>query len=94
MPSNQIVRGFYASSMSVYGDVPDFPVAESARDPLSCYGVGKLASELYLNVYKDDLPFTALRMFNVYGPGQDMTNLTRNGFYLLIASLIGQAVHC
>ena len=72
--------------MSVYGDVPDSPVAESRKcDPLSCYGVGKLASELYLNVYKDDLPFTALRMFNVYGPGQDMTNL-RQGMVSIFLS--------
>ena len=69
-------RIVYASSMSVYGDVPDEPVKEITEcKPLSCYGVSKLASENYLNIYKDQIPYTSLRMFNVYGPGQDMSNL-------------------
>ena len=69
-------RIVYASSMSVYGDVPDEPVKEITEcKPLSCYWVSKLASENYLNIYKDQIPYTSLRMFNVYGPGQDMSNL-------------------
>jgi UDP-glucose 4-epimerase len=74
--ANKVERIVYASSMSVYGSVPDEPISERQDPrPLSCYGVGKLASEGYLRVYKDQLPFVALRMFNVYGPGQDLSNL-------------------
>lgn len=66
----------YASSMSVYGFTEDCSTSESHLcNPLSCYGVGKLAAENYLHVFKDSLPFTALRMFNVYGPGQDLENM-------------------
>ena len=66
----------YASSMAVYGHVGGIAVSEhSSCFPLSCYGVGKLASEKYLNIYKEQLPFVVFRMFNVYGPGQDMNNL-------------------
>ena len=75
-----------ASSMSVYGNVKDAPVNENNLTyPLSCYGVGKLASEGYLNVYKDKLPYLDLRMFNVYGPGQDLNNM-RQGMVSIFLS--------
>lgn len=74
---NKTKKFFYASSMSVYGNVADKqPVTEdSLCAPLSCYGVGKLAAENYLKVYQNQLPYVNFRMFNVYGPGQDMQNL-------------------
>jgi UDP-glucose 4-epimerase len=74
---NKIQKIVYASSMSVYGAVDTaLPVSENTESlPLSCYGVGKSASEKYLNIYKDKLPFIIFRMFNVYGPGQNMNNL-------------------
>src|SRR5688572_13795626 len=54
-------RIVYASSMSVYGAVPDAPVKETHPcAPLSCYGVGKRASEDYLRVYRSQLPSVAL----------------------------------
>ncbi|NBS28828.1 MAG: NAD-dependent epimerase/dehydratase family protein, partial [Actinobacteria bacterium] len=47
----------YASSMSVYGDVPDSAVAEDqVPRPLSCYGVGKLAAEQYLKIFAKKMP--------------------------------------
>lgn len=82
-------RLVYASSMSAYGVVPDAPVPESARcAPLSCYGVGKLAAEGYLRVYSRELPFVALRMFNVYGPGQDMDNLRQGMVSIFLAQAL------
>jgi UDP-glucose 4-epimerase len=86
-------RLVYASSMSCYGTVPDAPVAESTTClPLSCYGVGKLAAEGYLRVYARQLPYVALRMFNVYGPGQDLSNLRQGmvSIYLAQALASGQ----
>jgi len=79
-----------ASSMSVYGQQDDpIRVAESsATRPLSCYGVGKLAAEHYLRVYRDRVPSVALRMFNTYGPGQDLDNL-RQG---MVSIFVAQAV--
>ena len=79
-----------ASSMSVYGQ-PDDPmrvVESSTTQPLSCYGVGKLAAEHYLHVYRDRVPSVALRMFNTYGPGQDLDNL-RQG---MVSIFVAQAV--
>jgi UDP-glucose 4-epimerase len=68
----------YASTMSVYGDQTVMPVTENASpSPQSFYAVGKLASEHYLKIYsqKENLSCTALRLFNVYGPGQNMENM-------------------
>lgn len=82
-------RIVYASSMSVYGNVPDEPVRESHfPKPLSVYGVGKFSSEGYLNVYQDKLPFVGLRMFNVYGPGQDLSNLRQGMVSIYLAQAL------
>ena len=58
--------------MSVYGDFNCSNAGVKEEDefsPKSCYGIGKLSSEKYLKIYQNQLPFVALRMFNVYGPG-------------------------
>lgn len=70
----------YASSMSVYGEPADANIAvteDSATLPKSFYAIGKLASENYMRIYSENygLNCTALRLFNVYGPGQNMENL-------------------
>ena len=81
-------RFIYASSMSVYGSVPDYPVKENLNPaPLSCYGVSKFSSEQYLNIFNKKLPSISLRMFNVYGPGQDLQNLSQGmvSIYLSMA---------
>ena len=79
----------YASSMSVYGNVPDAPISEDEHvAPLSCYGVGKLAAENYLNVFCKQLPSVSLRMFNVYGPGQDMSNLRQGMVSIYLAQAL------
>jgi UDP-glucose 4-epimerase len=64
----------FSSSAAVYGDVAALPVAEtSACQPMSPYGIDKLASELALDYYANvhGVATTALRFFNVYGPRQD-----------------------
>ncbi len=79
----------YASSMSVYGDVPDEPINEDEHvAPLSCYGVGKLAAENYLAVFAKQLPSVSMRMFNVYGPGQDMENLRQGMVSIYLAQAL------
>jgi UDP-glucose 4-epimerase len=87
--AHKVERIVYASSMSVYGSVPAQPIAEAHPcRPLSCYGVGKLAAEDYLRVYSAHLPFVALRMFNVYGPGQDMRNLRQGMVSIYLAQAL------
>lgn len=63
-----------ASSAAVYGDVTTMPVSEDTTiQPMSPYGIDKLASEYALDYYASvhGVPTTALRFFNVYGPRQD-----------------------
>ena len=70
-------RVVFASSSSVYGNSGDLPRVETANpDPISPYGVSKLAAERYCvsfsRVYA--LETVALRYFNVFGPSQDPTS--------------------
>ena len=79
----------FASSMSVYGDVPDLAIVEDhVPRPLSCYGVGKLAAEQYLKIFAKKMPSLSFRMFNVYGPGQDMTNLRQGMISIYVAQAL------
>jgi UDP-glucose 4-epimerase len=66
-----------ASSMGVYADAPlHGPIAESHPTlPMSPYGVGKLASERYVQLVSRHAGFESvcLRFFNTYGPRQSYT---------------------
>jgi nucleoside-diphosphate-sugar epimerase len=69
-----IRRVVYTSSSSIYGVSNPLPLNETMPpDPISPYGVAKLAAERYCvsfsRVY--DLETVVLRYFNVFGPRQD-----------------------
>jgi UDP-glucuronate 4-epimerase len=66
-------RVVYASSSSVYGESETLPTPEDATpQPLSPYGVSKLAAEQLCQLYaaNHDVHAVALRYFSVYGPRQ------------------------
>ena len=66
-------RLVYSSSSSVYGDNVPLPMHEDALpQPLSPYGVTKLAAEqlCYLYQVNERVPTVSLRYFTVYGPRQ------------------------
>jgi nucleoside-diphosphate-sugar epimerase len=66
-------RIVYASSSSVYGDAEELPTREDATpQPLSPYGVTKLAAEHLCQLYHAEhgVMAVALRYFSVYGPRQ------------------------
>ncbi|WP_288413682.1 SDR family NAD(P)-dependent oxidoreductase [uncultured Sphingomonas sp.] len=69
------VRKFVqASTGSVYGEPQIFPTTESHPfEPVSYYGVSKLAGERYVDVFHRlyGLDTTILRYFHVYGPRQE-----------------------
>jgi UDP-glucose 4-epimerase len=68
-----IERFVYASSSSVYGDEVPLPMREDARpQPVSPYGVTKLAAEQLCHLYFTNygMPVVAVRYFTVYGPRQ------------------------
>ena len=63
----------FASSSSIYGDAEAYPTPESLRpQPVSPYGVTKLAAEHLCEVYRTSfgVPVASLRLFTVYGPRQ------------------------
>ena len=67
-------RVVFSSSTSVYGSTRELPTTEmTPPDPLSPYGVAKLAAERYCvsfsRVY-ESFETVVLRYFNVYGPRQ------------------------
>jgi UDP-glucose 4-epimerase len=71
--NHPLERFVYASSSSVYGDRVAIPMREDARpQPLSPYGVTKLAAEHLCMLYHENcgVPAVALRYFTVYGPRQ------------------------
>jgi UDP-glucose 4-epimerase len=68
-----IERFVYASSSSVYGDLATIPMREdSLLQPVSPYGVTKLAAEHLCHLYHVNyaVPAVSLRYFTVYGPRQ------------------------
>jgi UDP-glucuronate 4-epimerase len=69
-PGRRIV---YASSSSIYGESEALPTPEDATpQPLSPYGVTKLAAEQLCRLYhaEQGVDAVALRFFSVYGPRQ------------------------
>lgn len=64
----------HASTGSVYGEPKIFPTDEThPYEPVSYYGVSKLAGERYVDVFHKlhELDTTILRYFHVYGPRQE-----------------------
>ncbi len=64
---------FASSGGTVYGPAGDGPIPETApTDPISAYGIGKLAVEKYLALYHHlyGLEYRVLRIGNAYGPHQ------------------------
>jgi len=69
----ELERFVYASSSSVYGDSAALPLSEdSIPQPVSPYGVTKLAAEHLCHTYSYNyaIPIISLRYFTVYGPRQ------------------------
>jgi UDP-glucose 4-epimerase len=83
-------RVVFASSSSVYGNQSSLPLAESATpDPVSPYGVAKLAAERYCISFSRVYPLetVALRYFNVFGPRQD----PRSQYAAVVARFLSDA---
>jgi UDP-glucose 4-epimerase len=68
-----VKRFIFASSAAIYGDTNSpLKKEDSILNPLSPYGVSKLAAEKYVQVFHNayGLETVSLRYFNVYGPRQ------------------------
>ncbi len=68
-----LTKFVFASSSSIYGDAKELPVTEETiPQPISPYGVTKLAAEHLCSLYATNygVPAISLRYFTVYGPRQ------------------------
>src|SRR4029077_2684803 len=84
-------RVVFSSSASVYGSSASLPAAEDAPpDPISPYGVAKLAAERYCisfaRVY-ESFESVVLRYFNVFGPRQSPLSQYAAGIPLFITAI-------
>jgi UDP-glucose 4-epimerase len=75
--ARRVPKLVFASSMNVYGEPPALPATEDMPvSPPSPYAVGKIASEHLLRIYRTmGVQSASLRLFNTYGPRQDLANL-------------------
>jgi UDP-glucose 4-epimerase len=85
---NLIKNFFYASSMSVYGDAVRKARVKDFCKPLSYYGLHKKLSEDYIIKNLNNFNFIIFRMFNVYGPGQDLFNEKQGMVSIYLASIL------
>lgn len=84
-------RVVYASSSSVYGDPPGaLRVETELPQPVSPYGVSKLAGEHYCHAWTalHGLSTVSLRYFNVFGPRQHPESKYALVFPAFIAALV------
>lgn len=74
---NKVDRLLFASSFNIYGDHPGSELYDErmACNPKSVYATSKLTCEHLLRNYAQPkgIRWNVLRMFNVYGPGQNIT---------------------
>ena len=73
----KIKKFIFASSFTVYGDPKSSVMLKESDEcrPKSLYGISKYTCEQYIKILckKYSINWTILRMFNVYGPGQDLS---------------------
>jgi len=75
MRDTGVRRVVFASSAALYGEQAQQPIKESQPpSPNSPYGVSKIAAEYYVSTLGAlyEIETVSLRIFNAYGPGQDL----------------------
>jgi UDP-glucose 4-epimerase len=75
MRDTGVRRVVFASSGALYGEQAHQPIDEQQTpNPNSPYGVSKIAAEYYVATLGAlyDIETVSLRIFNVYGPGQEL----------------------
>jgi len=85
-----IKRFLYSSSMAVYGDPAYLPIDEKhPLGPKSFYAAAKISAETYIRFYQTlGINSTILRLFNVYGPGQNLENKMQGMLSIYLAYML------
>lgn len=81
----------YASTMVVYGNARIQPIPESLpAEPISFYGISRMTAEHILRVasLRGGLRTVSFRMFNVFGPGQNLANMKQGMVSIYLAYVL------
>ena len=74
-------RFIFTSTVAVYGGKNniEYYSEDDPVDPHTFYAVNKLTSEHYMRLYYENynINYTIFRLFNCYGPGQNLSNLSQ-----------------
>lgn len=83
------IKLIFTSSMAVYGD-SELPICEKFKpNPKSNYGVSKISAEKYIQLFSNrGIEYTIFRLFNVYGPGQDLGNMKQGMLSIFVTQAI------
>ena len=86
---NRIKRLIYTSTVAVYGNSVGIIYEKSRINPDSIYGVSKYGGEMFIRqmLEDSDTKFTIFRVFNTYGPGENLNYLKKGMVSIYIAYL-------
>lgn len=93
MSKNGISKIVHASSVAVYGNTSkDVKMLDESMNtlPNSPYAISKQSAEMYLEQlsHQYGVKSASLRLFNVYGPGQDLARMNQG----MLSIYLGQAI--
>ncbi|MDC1200507.1 NAD-dependent epimerase/dehydratase family protein [Pelagibacteraceae bacterium] len=87
--NNNVKEVIFTSSMAVYGGSKHKISETNFCNPSSIYGMSKLFGEkLIRNLSKNKINYKIFRLFNVYGPGQDLKNLKQGMVSIYLYQLL------
>lgn len=91
--TKEVQRFIYASSMAVYGDPNYLPVDEKhPLQPKSFYAAAKISAEAYIKLFQTlGIDTTILRLFSVYGPGQNLDNKMQGMISIFLSFMLERA---
>ena len=85
-------RFIFTRTVAVYGGKNDieYYAEDDPIDPHTFYAVNKLTSEHYMRLYQENynINYTTFRLFNCYGPGQNLDNLTQGMISIYLRQFI------
>jgi len=88
--ANSVPKMLFASSMLAYGhDAAKVPGEDYPAVPASYYGASKVACEEYLRLASlEGLATTTFRIYNAYGPGQNLGNKLQGMVSIYLAYML------
>ena len=85
----RIKKVIFTSSMASYGNYSGRISENIEQRPISNYGITKVCGELFVKSLEQyGINYSIFRLFNVYGPGQDLKNMKQGMVSIYLAQLI------